>query len=175
MKTWLSLCFAVLIAGCASPLPPNAFTSTTPAFDPIKFWTGHTSSWGVIENPDGDPTAILATTTDGTLQTPDRLHMIQHIYRNNDVTTRDWHIRRIAPGQFEATANDVAGTAHGTTAGRTLHWTWILETHPGHPFLNVTMDQRMYLADNGTLLNRTIIRKLGLPLAEISEQFVRRE
>jgi hypothetical protein len=33
----------------------------------------------------------------------------------------------------------------------------------------------MYLADNGTLLVRTIITKLGIRLAEISEQFVRGE
>jgi hypothetical protein len=35
------------------------------------------------------------------------------------------------------------------------------------------MDQWMYLADNGTLLNRTIMTKLGIRLGEISEQFVR--
>jgi hypothetical protein len=175
MKPLLSVCFALLLAGCASPLPPTAFANTTPAFDPINFWTGHTSSWGVIENVNGDPTSILSTTTDGTPEGAGGLHMVQHVYRGNEVTERDWHIRRVAPGQFEAAASDVAGTAHGTASGRTLHWTWILETKPGHPLFNVTMDQWMYLADNGTLLNRTIIRKFGFRLAEISEQFVRQE
>ena len=94
------------------PLKPTAFANTAPAFDPVTFWTGHTSSWGVIENRDGAPTAIVTTTTDATPEGPNGL-------------------------------------------------------------LNVSMEQWMYLADNGTLLNRTIITKLGVRLAEISEQFVR--
>jgi hypothetical protein len=175
MKILLCLCLAFLLLGCTPPLPPTAFANTAPGFDPVIFWTGHTSSWGVIENPDGDPTSIISTTTDGTPEGADGLHMIQHVYRGNEVTLRDWHIRRIAPGQFQAIANDVAGTAHGTAFGRALHWTWILETNPGNPLLNVTMDQWMYLSDNGTLMNRTIIRKFGIRLAEISEQFVRRQ
>jgi hypothetical protein len=174
MKTLWCLCLIALLAGCASTLPPAAFAKTTPSFDPIKFWTGHTSSWGVIENLDGDPTSIISTTTDGTPEGADGLHMIQHVFHGNEVTARDWHIRRISPGHFEATANDVLGAVHGSTSGRTLHWNWTLQTKPGNPLFNVTMDQHMYLADNGTLMNRTIIRKCGLRLAEISEQFVRK-
>ena len=165
----------LLLVGCTPPLPAGAFATTTPAFDPITFWTGHTASWGVIENRDGAPTAIITTTTDGTPESPAGLHMIQHVTHDGQTTTRDWHLRRLGPHSFEATANDVAGTAHGTTFGRTLHWTWTLETHPGHPLYNVTMDQWMYLADNGTLMNRTIISKWGVRLAEVSEQFVRVE
>ena len=35
------------------------------------------------------------------------------------------------------------------------------------------MEQWMYLSDNGTLMVRTIVTKLGVRLAEISEQFER--
>ena len=161
------------IAGCAPPLGPAAFVGTTPAFDPVVFWAGHTSSWGVVENRDGAPTAIITTTTDATPEGVDGLHMVQHVVHDGGDTVRDWHVRRVGPGQFEATANDVVGTARGSTSGRTLHWTWTLATRPGHTLYDVTMDQWMYLADDGTLLNRTVITKLGVRLAEVSEQFVR--
>ena len=100
--------------------------------------------------------------------------MVQHVISRGKETIRDWHLRRLGNNHFQATANDLIGTASGSTSGRTLHWTWILATEPGNDLLNITMDQWMYLADNGTLLNRTIIRKFGVRLAEISEQFVRR-
>ena len=173
IQSFLILCVTISVVGCTSHLPPSAFASTSPAFDPVTFWTGHTKSWGVIENLDAAPTSIIRTTTDSTPEGPNGLHMIQHVIHNGENTTRDWHFRRTAPGHFEATANDVVGTARGATSGRTLHWTWTLATHQGNPLFNVTMDQWMYLADNGTLMNRTIITKLGVRIAEVSEQFVR--
>lgn len=171
----LLLCAGLLLTGCAAPLRPEAFAATAPAFDPVAFWTGHTASWGVVENRDGAPTAIITTTTDGTAEGAGGLHMIQHVMHDGKESVRDWHIRRLGDGQFEATANDVVGTVRGSPSGRTLHWSWTLAGKPGNPLFNVTMEQWMYLADNGTLLNRTIITKLGVRLAEVSEQFVRRD
>ena len=86
---------------------------------------------------------------------------------------RDWHMRRVGPGQFEATANDMVGTAHGKAAGRAFHWRWTLALHPGNPFANVVMDQWWYAQADGSMMNRTVIRKLGIVLAEVSEHFVR--
>ena len=168
-----SLCAVCLLAGCTATLKPKDFAGTGPAFDPVAFWTGRTSSWGVIENRGGAPTAIVTTATEGTPEGDGGLHMIQHVTTGGKTTVRDWHIRRTSPGHFEATANDVVGTARGAPSGRTLHWTWTLAAKPGNGLYNVKMDQWMYLADNGTLLNRTTVTKLGVRIAEISEQFVR--
>ena len=173
LRRAIGLCGALLMAGCAAPLGPAAFAATTPAFDPVAFWAGHTSSWGVIENRDGAPTAIITTTTDATPEGTDGLHMVQRVVHDGETTVRDWHFRRLGKGQFEATANDLVGTARGSTSGRTLHWTWTLATRPGNWLYNVTMDQWMYLADDRTLMNRTVITKFGVRLAEVSEQFVR--
>jgi hypothetical protein len=171
----LSLFAVLLFNGCAAPLRSEAFANTAPAFDPITFWTGRTASWGVIENRDGAPTAIVTTTTEGTAEGADGLHMIQHVMIDGKDTARDWHIRRLGDGQFVATANDMVGAARGQASGRTFHWNWTLATKPGDAVRNVEMEQWMYLADNGTLMNRTIITKLGVRLAEVSEQFARRE
>jgi hypothetical protein len=162
-----------LLSGCAAPLRPEAFASTSPAFDPVTFWTGRTASWGVIENRGGAPTEIITTSAEGTPES-DGLHMIQHVITKGKDSVREWHIRRLGNNQFSATASDMVGAAHGSPSGRTLHWTWILTAKPGNPLLNVKMDQWMYLADNGTLLVRSIVRKFGVRIAELSEQFVRR-
>ena len=127
----------------------------------------------MVENRDGEPTSIITTTTDGVPEGAGGLHMVQHVRHDGEDTVRDWHVRRLAGGVFEATANDLVGTARGTPSGRMLHWTWTLATKPGNGLYDVTMDQWMYLADDGTLMNRTTISKLGVRLAGVSEQFVR--
>jgi hypothetical protein len=171
---WILCLLALLLStSCAAPLGPQAFSTTTPAFDPIAFWSGRTASWGVIENRDGSPTAIVTTSTESTPDGRDSMNMVQHVMTGGKDTVRTWHMRRLGNGQFEATANDMVGSARGTASGRTFHWTWTLATKPGDSLRNISMEQWMYLADNGTLMNRTIITKLGLRLAEVSEQFVR--
>ena len=175
VKTILGLCVMMLLCGCAAPLQPKAFASTTPAFDPITFWTGRTASWGVVENRDGAPAQIITTTTNAMAQDMGDLHMVQHVVTGGKESVRDWHIRRLGNNRFEASASDMVGTTSGSPSGRTLHWTWVLATKPGHDLFNVRMEQWMYLADNGTLLVRSIVTKFGVRLAEISEQFVRRE
>jgi len=166
------LILTLALAACDKPLPVSHFADTTPTFDAIAFWTGHHRSWGVLENRGGAPTDTVVTDCIGTVQPDGTLHMAQTLTLGDGTTThRDWHLRRTGPATFTATANDMVGEAHGTAAGRVFHWTWVLALSPGNALKNVTMDQWMYLYPNGTMMNRTTIRKLGVVLAEVAEEF----
>lgn len=162
------------LASCSAPLKVAAFGGAGPSLDPVRFFTGHVRSWGVLEDRSGQPTDIVTTDCRGDAEGADGLHMVQTLLVGSDQpSVRDWHMRRVAPGQFEATANDVVGTAHGEASGRAFHWRWTLATSPGNSLKNVDLDQWWYLMDDGSMLNRTTIRKLGIILAEVSEHFVR--
>ncbi len=162
----------VLLGGCGRPMPVGQFAGTGPEFDPVRFFAGHTVSWGVEENRSGAPVARVVTEGWGEPEGPDGLHMVQRLtIGDGTVQTRDWHLRRTGPDRYEATANDMVGTAVGTAAGPVFHWRWVLATRPGNPLLDVSMEQWMYLMADGAMVNRTIISKLGFILAEVTEQF----
>ena len=164
------------MASCTRDLPVGAFAGAGPSLDPVRFFTGPVRSWGVMEDRSGQPTAIVTTECRGVAEGGDGLHMVQVLHVGTDpAATRDWHMRRTGPGRFEATANDVVGTAQGEAAGRAFHWQWTLALQPGNPVKNVTMDQWWYLLDDGSMLNRTTVRKLGVIVAEVTEHFVRGE
>ena len=170
---WAALALVMGLLGCGEALPVGSFRGAAPVFDPIRFFTGHVMSWGVLENRAGQPTRIVRTDCvgeagDGTL------HMTQRLLIGEDApVTRTWQMRRAGPGRYEATANDMVGSAVGEAAGRAFHWTWTLATSPGNPLKNVDMDQWWYLLDDGSMLNRTTIRKLGVIVAEVTEHFAR--
>ncbi len=83
-------------------------------------------------------------------------------------------MRRTAPGVYEATANDLIGTARGRVDGNHFSWTFRLATKPGNPLFNVRMTQHMYLQPDGrTMVNRSVIKKWGILLTEVTEQFRR--
>jgi hypothetical protein len=169
------LCLALcLLSGCTDPLPVTAFATTMPALDPVRFFTGAVRSWGVLEDRGGQPTQIVTTECGGEAEGRDGLHMVQRLHVGTDpVMTRDWHMRRTGPGRYQATANDMVGTATGEASGRAFHWHWVLAIEPGDPVKHVTMDQWWYLLDDGSMLNRTTISKLGVILAEVTEHFAR--
>lgn len=178
VPAFLALTLSALVltlSACSAPLPVSAFADTRPALDPVLFFTGSIQSWGVLEDRSGQPTEVVTTDGQGTPEGSDGVHFVQRLHKGRDpVTVRDWHMRRTGPGRFEATANDIVGTAQGEAAGRAFHWRWYVALEPGNPIKNVTMDQWWYLLDDGSLLNRTTVRKLGIILAEVTERFVRR-
>ncbi len=168
-----ALLLTITLAACSDPLPVADFAEQPPMLDPVRFFSGHVSSWGVMENRSGQPTNVVRTDCRGTPDGPDAIRMTQTLTIGTDAPiTREWRMRRISPGRFEATANDMVGTATGEVAGRAFHWQWTLALSPGNALKNVTMDQWWYLQPDGSLLNRTTVRKLGIIAAEVTEHFV---
>ena len=145
-----------------------------PLADPLRFFTGHTLSNGVFENRCAEPTQAVRTETWGRVVRGE-LRLEQDLYiGHRPRQRRSWRLRRIDQTRFEATANDLRGTARGRIKGRYFTWTFTLATKPGNPLLNVRMTQHMYFQPDGrTMINRSIIRKLGLQVASVTEQFRR--
>jgi hypothetical protein len=161
----------LLLAGCSAPLAPAQFAGSG-SFDPVSFFTGHVTSWGVEENRGGQPTAIVMTDCNGTATGPNSIRMVQTLHVGNAAPqTRIWQFSQTGPGIFTATANDMDGSTTGTASGRAFHWRWILETSPGNALKNVTMDQWMYRMDGGAVVIRTVASKLGITLVQVTEQF----
>ena len=174
MWTKFSLTAALVLTACSAP-SLDTFRNTAPAFDPVLFFTGHLRSWGVLENRQGGPTSIVTTQCQGTAEVTSAgpgIHMMQRLTIGQTRQTRDWHLHRTETGRYEATANDIIGMAVGDAEGRAFHWRFTLATQPGDSLKNVTMDQWMYAMEDGSMINRTIVSKLGLVLAEVTEQFV---
>jgi hypothetical protein len=163
---------ASLLPGCDRKLQPLSLGGPGPTFDPVAFFDGHIRSWGVIEGRTGAPTGWVITDCVGHSEGPDRLRLEQHLsFQDGPAQDRVWTLWRTGPHRYEATANDMVGSAKGEAEGRAFHWKWVLARSPGSRPVDVTMDQWMYQLDDGSLLIRTTISKLGIILGEVSEQF----
>lgn len=165
---------ATLFSSCAS-LKVSDFESSRPIFEPTAFFSGRTSSFGVMENRGGAPTRRVTTATHG--------HWVgETLYIEQDLTFgaggkrqhRSWRIRKLDPHRYEATANDIVGVARGEARGNAFHWRFTLALLPGNPLGNVSMTQWMYLQPDGqTMINHSTIRKFGVLVAQVTEEFRR--
>lgn len=105
----------------------------------------------------------------------DALVLQQHFtFADGRTQDRGWRVRRLDAHRYEATANDVIGTARGEVFGATFHWRYTVALAPGNPLSHVVLEQWMtLLPDRRTVLNRGIIRKWGLRVGSVSEVFRR--
>ena len=160
-----------LLAGCAS-MKPVAFAKGEPKLDPVKFFGGRTRSSGVIETPGGKPSHRITTETEGKLK-DGVLSIEQNLYpEGGKKNHRVFILQQVDEHHVDATADDIVGTAHGLLYGNQFSWTF-RHTLTNRKFLrHVRMSQYFYLMpDEQTLIIRSIIRKFGIKVAQITEQF----
>ncbi|MEO5713037.1 MAG: DUF3833 family protein [Luteolibacter sp.] len=167
---------ALLTVAC-STMQPSDFASEKPDFNPIRFFSGETSSNGVRENRSGRPVEQVFTNTSGKMK-GDTLHLEQDLrFVSPEKTTtshRTWQLRQTGPHRYEGTANDIIGTATGEAYGNTFHWTFPLTLSPGNPLTTTRMSQWMYLQPGGkTMLNHTTLSKAGIVISQVTETFAR--
>ena len=173
IRRYLSALILCLLAGCSS-LAPVRFVGSKPDFDPIAYFTGRTSSWGVFEDRSGDPVRRFTTVCNGHLE-GDALVLDQDFaYEDGTHQQRHWRIRRTDAHHLGATANDVVGIGNGEFYGNAFHWEYTVALKSGNPLYNVRLKQWMYLQTDGrTMLNRGTVTKLGVEVAQVTEQFRR--
>ena len=173
MKNTVLAAFLSLFAstGCSS-LKPESFSSTTSTTDPITFFGGHTHSTGVIESPNGKTVERITTQTAGVLANG-ILRMEQALHSEDSKPThRNFTFKIIDAHHVDATGSDIAGTAHGQLYGNYFTWRFRLKIADKGLIHHVSMTQCMYLMPDGkTLIIRSIIRKFGIIVKEITEQF----
>lgn len=140
----------------------------------MKYFAGHTHSWGIFETRSGEPKLLLNTTTKGRTSA-DGLHFEQDlVFGDGRKSHRSWLIRRLDPHHYTATGTGIVGVARGTAYGNAFHLEFTLDAFPGNPFGHLHMSQWMYLQPDGrTMVNRDTLTKAGVIVSYITEQFTK--
>ncbi|MCK0151770.1 DUF3833 domain-containing protein [Marivita sp. S6314] len=96
-------------------------------------------------------------------------------YCNGDEVHREWNLTLGNDGRIRATASDVVGEGAGIQSGPTvqLKYKYQLPESQGGHVLDTT--DWMYLAPNGTIVNRSQFRKFGIKVAELVATMRRKE
>jgi len=146
---------------------PYHYADTTPAIDIRRHLCGPMVCDGVIYGPFGRVSSRFTARMEGTWDGASGTLSEAFRYSSGKTQDREWHLKAGNDGAFTATADDIIGTAQGQQSGATLRMTYRLRlpADAGGHVLSVT--DWMYLLDNGTLVNRSVMRKFGLPVAQL--------
>lgn len=146
---------------------PAAYAATGPAFDPSRVLNGALDSEGVIYGPTGRVVSRFVMRMEGRWDGA-RGRLTEHFrYDSGQEQAREWDLTLHNDGRLTATAPDIIGEAEGVVSGATLRLRYRIRLpgQAGGHVLDVT--DWLYLMPNGTVMNRSQMRRFGLTLAEL--------
>jgi Protein of unknown function (DUF3833) len=163
---------ATFLTGCSTFRKPE-LASAKPAFEPLEFFSGRTTSTGTFESPPGKPRQTFVTTGWGRLDHGSLLLYQSVIYEPGHSRRRIWCFRKVSDGHYEGTANDVVGIAKGKMRGNTFYLDYTVAQKAGDPSSSVRVRQKLFLQPDGAVVSRTTFLKSHARIAAVTERFER--
>lgn len=159
---------AAMVAACVPAGDLRREYAPTPVFDPVAFFAGETEGRGtltiVLRRP--QPTLVEGR---GTVAPNGTLTLEQEVSRGGRAPThRTWRLHRIGADRYAGSLTDATGPVVAEVAGNRLHIGFAMKG-------GLRAQQWLYLAADGkSARNRMVITKVGVPVASLDEEIVRK-
>ena len=146
---------------------PDNYTDTGPAFSLKQHLSGPIAANGLVYGPDGRMTNSFVAEMLGEWDGDSGTLSENFTYSNGRTQMRKWYLKLGTGNEFTATADDIIGEAQGVVSGSTVRLTYriVLPEDAGGYTLDVT--DWMYLTADGTIMNKSEMRKFGIKVAEL--------
>ena len=146
---------------------PEDYAGQGAAFDIRQHLTGTMICEGVIYGPTGRVTTRFVAEMIAEWHGSE-CHMTEAFrYDTGGGLDRKWTIRMLDDSRFEATAPDIIGTGQGRQVGSAVQLKYAIklpESAGGHVLDTIDW---MYLMENGSIINRSQMRKFGVTVGEL--------
>ena len=146
---------------------PEDYAGTGPVFSIKDHLSGPILSEGIVYGPNGRVTNSFVAKMEGIWDGDSGTLTENFTYSNGKTQQRKWYLTIGPENTFTATADDIIGEAKGIISGSTvmLSYKIVLPKDAGGYVLNVK--DWMYLTENGTIINKSELRKFGIKVAEL--------
>jgi hypothetical protein len=171
LKTLATLAVVAGLAGCGSQSLDD-YTEERPRLDLREYLNGPLTASGIFFDHAGRAELRFVVDMDGTWEGNTGTLAEQFQYSDGRTDERVWTIRFEDNKHFTATAHDVVGEAKGAQLGNAAMMAYRLRVprDDGNQVV-VSMEDWLYLQQDGTLINRTKMRKFGLTVGELVVTF----
>jgi hypothetical protein len=174
----LSKSIAVLgligLTGCAG-VDVSHYANAKPPLRLETYFDGELEAWGMFQKRNGEVVKQFKVIIDAQWDGDQGVLDERFSYSNGDTQRRVWRITSLGDGRYEGRADDVIGIARGRVAGNALHWKYTLSLPVEGSVYKVDFDDWMYLQQDDVLINRSVMKKFGITLGEVTLFFRKRQ
>ncbi len=163
---------SLLISACSSEPMPD-FTDSNRQLNLTEFFSEPASGSGVFFDYTDKAYRHFTVTFKGEKKDNNQFVLTEDfIWSDGEQQNRVWHLTFQDDKNFTGTAKDIIGTAKGKLENNGLHMLYTLHvTMKNGKTINLNMDDRMYLTDDHTLVNRAKAKKFGITVGELVASF----
>ena len=174
MKKIIVILLCFLLSSCVAP-DVSVYKENRPKLDLPHYFVGTTDAWGMFQKRSGEVVRRFHVVVVGSQAEGKLILNEQFQYDDGMKQQRIWTLTQSADGIWHGTAADVVGEAIGQISGNTLHWRYTLTLPVDGTPINLQVDDWMYMLDDGAILNRTSMQKLGIEVGQVTLFFKKRD
>ena len=160
------VCLALLLSACTASV--RDYSGREPHLDLRSYFDGPLVAWGIVQDRSGEMRRSFRVDMVGRWDGDTGVLEEDFFWDDGETERRVWSFTRIDEHRYTGTASDVVGKARGEAFGNALHWRYTLALPWNERSVNVTLDDWMWLIQDGVLVNRSEIRKFGFRVGEVT-------
>jgi hypothetical protein len=172
-RPWLLLFLMLGLSGC-STVDVERYRAQTPVLDLQEYFNGTIDGHGIFQNRSGEVVKRFHVVIDARWQGDTGTLDERFSWSDGTESRRVWTLTRLGNGRYQGRADDVIGVADGQAAGNALQWRYVLALPVDGTTYHVDFDDWMFLMNDKVMLNRSVMRKFGFTLGELTLSFSKR-
>ncbi|UTW04333.1 DUF3833 domain-containing protein [Amphritea atlantica] len=161
----LALAAFLILPGCASSL--DDYRDEQPSLELDQFFDGRLVAYGMVQDFSGKVTRRFRADISAQWQEEKGTLDERFFFSDGEQQSRCWTIVKQG-NRYRGTAGDIVGEALGEVQGNTLNWRYTLQVPVNGRVWNIALDDWLYLIDENNLINRTKMKKFGLPVGQLT-------
>ncbi len=161
---------AMILSACTPSI--HDYANIKPKLELEKFFSGPLVAEGILKNRNGKVTRWFSANIDANWQHGVGTLEEYFVFNDGERQTRTWTLAPLASKgkltQYRGTANDVKGEAKLSVIGNALFLNYVLTVPYKNGTLDLKVDDRMYLVNEDTIINESILSKWGFNLGTLT-------
>ncbi|HEY7771684.1 MAG TPA: DUF3833 domain-containing protein [Marinagarivorans sp.] len=155
-----------MLTGC-SQVKVTEYQQYTPVLTLEQFFDGPLTAHGVVKNRSGKViryfNADIQASWENGIGTLDE----SFVFNDGERQKRVWTLTPNGDNRYTAVAGDVTGQGDLQVSGNSLFMKYVLQVPYKGDEIEVTVDDRMYLVNDTTLINESTMFKFGFRVGEV--------
>lgn len=154
------------LAACTS-VTVQDYAGNQPQLVPEEFFQGQLTAHGVVKDRGGK--VIRYFNADIKAYWKDGIGTLEEdfMFDDGEPDRRVWTLTPQGDGRYIGTAGDVVGDGQVSVAGNSMFLDYVLQIPWNDGTLDLRIDDRMYLVNETTLINESVMSKFGIRVGEI--------
>ena len=157
----------------ACSVTPEEYKDETPVMDMKAYFSGKIEAWGLFQNYREKVVKRFHVSMMGEWEDNKGTLDERFTYSDGSTQRRVWSLVKIDSNNYSGTADDVVGEATGVAYGHALRWQYTMALPVDDDIYHVQFDDWMYLIDENTVINRSVMSKFGIDLGEVILVFIK--